>query len=77
MHGRLAEGQMTTGAKVTARVDTTRRDAIRRAHSATHIMHHALQKHLGRHAQQQGSKVDGDWLRFDFTNPSASGGRAA
>ena len=44
---------------------------IRRAHSATHILHYALQKHLGKHAQQQGSKVDDDWLRFDFANPSA------
>lgn len=70
-YGHLTEGRMTTGAKVTAKVDTVRREAIRRAHSATHILHHALQKNLGRHAQQQGSKVDGDWLRFDFTNPSA------
>jgi alanyl-tRNA synthetase len=34
-------------------------------------LHYALQKHLGKHAQQQGSKVDRDWLRFDFGNPSA------
>jgi alanyl-tRNA synthetase len=34
-------------------------------------MHHALQKQLGSHAQQQGSKVDEDWLRFDFTNLSS------
>ena len=47
----------------------TRRQGIRRAHSATHILHYALQKHLGKHAQQQGSKVDNDWLRFDFANP--------
>src|SRR5690606_24317395 len=55
---------------VTAKVDTRRRDAIRRAHSATHLLHLALQKELGSHAQQQGSKVDDDWLRFDFTNLS-------
>jgi alanyl-tRNA synthetase len=67
-HGHLAEGQLRTGATVTARVDAARRDGIRRAHSATHILHHALQKNLGTHAQQQGSKVDQDWLRFDFTN---------
>ena len=69
--GHLVEGEMTPGTKVTATVDVERRDAIRRAHSATHILHHALQKNLGKHAQQQGSKVDEDWLRFDFTNPSA------
>src|SRR6185503_2239958 len=58
------------GAKVRAVVDKTRRDGIRRAHSATDILHYALQKNLGQHAQQQGSKVDDDWLRFDFTNLS-------
>lgn len=68
--GHLVEGQLKTGETVTARVDTDRRNGIRRAHSATHILHHALQSHLGKHAQQQGSKVDRDWLRFDFTNMS-------
>jgi len=67
-HGHLVEGELRTGERVTARVDTARRQGIRRAHSATHILHHALQQNLGSHAQQQGSKVDEDWLRFDFTN---------
>lgn len=61
-------GQLSVGQKVTAKVDGERRDAICRAHSATHILHYALQKNLGKHAQQQGSKVTDDWLRFDFTN---------
>ncbi len=69
--GHLRQGGLAIGDKVTARVDTARRQGIRRAHSATHILHYALQKHLGKHAQQQGSKVDRDWLRFDFANPSA------
>ena len=68
--GHLQSGVLHEGDSVTARVDVERRDGIRRAHSATHILHHALQKHLGTHAQQQGSKVDKDWLRFDFTNLS-------
>ncbi len=68
--GHLLKGTMSEGAKVEAIVDVERRDGIRRAHSATHILHHALQQLLGTHAQQQGSKVDEDWLRFDFTNLS-------
>jgi len=66
--GHLIEGELRPGQKVTARVDAARRQGIRRAHSATHVLHYALQKNLGSHAQQQGSKVDDDWLRFDFTN---------
>jgi alanyl-tRNA synthetase len=68
--GHLLKGMMREGAKVRAIVDTDRRAGIRRAHSATHILHYALHKTLGQHAQQQGSKVDEDWLRFDFTNLS-------
>ncbi len=66
--GYLAQGTITTGTSATAEVDQVRREAIQRAHSATHILHHALQKNLGTHAQQQGSKVEDDLLRFDFTN---------
>ncbi len=69
--GHLREGELSLNSKMTARVDNARRQAIRRAHSATHLLHHALRKHLGQHAEQQGSKVDADWLRFDFTNPKA------
>jgi alanyl-tRNA synthetase len=68
--GHLRKGVLREGGTVKAIVDQGRRDGIRRAHSATHILHHALQKTLGQHAQQQGSKVDDDWLRFDFTNLS-------
>ena len=66
--GHLVKGVLREGAKVKAVVDAGRRAGIRRAHSATHILHYSLQKNLGSHAQQQGSKVDNDWLRFDFTN---------
>jgi alanyl-tRNA synthetase len=71
--GRVTEGLISVGAKARAEVDAPRREAIRRAHSATHLLHHALHTHLGKHAQQAGSKVEPDRLRFDFANPEAVG----
>jgi alanyl-tRNA synthetase len=71
--GHLRSGRLELGDKVTAQADTSRRAGIRRAHSATHLLHYALQKHLGTHALQQGSKVDNDFLRFDFANPASVG----
>ena len=68
--GRVTQGTLRAGDTVTASVSGDRRDGIRRAHSATHMLHYALQRNLGSHAQQQGSKVDRDWLRFDFTHLS-------
>jgi alanyl-tRNA synthetase len=53
--GHLRAGTLTLGHDVTARVDGTRRAALRRAHSATHLLHAALQRFLGTHAVQQGS----------------------
>jgi alanyl-tRNA synthetase len=67
-HGTLVSGLLKEGQSCVAEVDTARRNALCRAHSATHILHHALQKNVGSHAQQQGSKVDADWLRFDFSH---------
>ncbi|MDY0167130.1 MAG: alanine--tRNA ligase [Thermoguttaceae bacterium] len=69
--GHLCEGTIRLGDRAAARIDAARRQGIRRAHSATHLLHHALRSVLGQHAEQQGSKVDDDWLRFDFTNPQA------
>ena len=66
--GHLRDGKLSQGEKLTARVNAQRRQGVRRAHSATHLLHFALRKFLGEHAQQQGSKVDDDWLRFDFTS---------
>ena len=71
--GQVTEGTVSLNLPVRAEVDADRRDAIRRAHSATHVLHHALHIHLGKHAQQAGSKVEPDRLRFDFANPEAVG----
>ena len=71
--GHLRKGSLDLGQSVAAKVDPARRAAIRRAHSATHLIHAALQHYLGSHAVQQGSKVDADQLRFDFSHTSAVG----
>jgi alanyl-tRNA synthetase len=70
--GHLRAGKIFLDETVSARVNAERRQGIRRAHSATHLLHYALRKHLGEHALQQGSKVDDDWLRFDFAHGGAA-----
>ena len=67
-YGKLAEGSLSVGDTVTAAIDTERRAAIRRAHSATHLLDAALTKVLGDHVHQAGSLVEPDRLRFDFTH---------
>ncbi|MEM6472593.1 MAG: alanine--tRNA ligase [Planctomycetota bacterium] len=67
-HGKLTRGEIREGSDCEATVDAARRDSLARAHSATHLLHHALHTNVGDHAQQQGSKVEEDRLRFDFTN---------
>lgn len=64
--GRLLSGEMTTGQTVTAEVDQTLRRMTQANHSATHLLHRALNSVLGDSAQQAGSMVDPDRLRFDF-----------
>jgi alanyl-tRNA synthetase len=69
--GQLVRGRLHVCQSVQAQVDAARREGIRRAHSATHLLHHALRKVLGENATQRGSKVEQDQLRFDFAHPHA------
>ena len=66
--GTLESGTLSVGDKVTAAIDVARRDAIRRAHSATHLLQAELKAVLGDHVHQAGSLVEPDRLRFDFTH---------
>jgi len=70
-HGVMVSGVLSVGNTVNGCVDTVRRKAIMRAHSATHLLHKALRSVLGDHVHQAGSLVEPDRLRFDFTHTAA------
>jgi len=70
--GRVTAGEVRLDATVSAEVDVTRRQAVARAHSATHLVHAGIRRALGTSAAQAGSLNAPGRLRFDFTSPAGA-----
>ncbi|HVV76018.1 MAG TPA: alanine--tRNA ligase [Mycobacteriales bacterium] len=69
--GRVVSGEVSLGATLQSVVDVARRNAVSRAHTATHLVHQAIRRALGDQASQAGSQNDAGRFRFDFASPSA------
>ena len=69
--GTVSKGTLSTDMTVTAQINTERREAIRRNHTAAHLLQAGLRKVLGTHVEQAGQLVNENTVRFDFTHFSA------
>lgn len=69
--GEVLSGEFSIAQELEAEVEVTRRERLRFHHSGTHLLNGALRNLLGDHVLQKGSVVSPEYLRFDFSHPSA------